>query len=60
MLMDFCPHCTETEVWADGDHGAHPINTLPFLPFLQDRFAPMAAQWSKSMTERTRWRRGGP
>ena len=33
MLMDFYPHCTETEVWADDDHGAHPINTLAFFAF---------------------------
>ena len=33
MLMDFYPHCTETEVRADGDRDAYPIDTLATLAF---------------------------
>ena len=35
--MDFHPHCTETEVRADGNRGAYPIDTLFAFPSGQIR-----------------------
>ena len=52
FLLHFYLHRTETEMPVQSIH-------WPYLPFLQDRLLPMAAQRIRSMTERTRQRRGG-
>ena len=60
VLMVLYPRCTDTEVLADGDRGAHPINTLAILALPPRKACALAAQRSKSMTDTTRWLRGGP
>ena len=60
LLIDFYPYCTEIgRCWPVIVVFIQSIH-WPYLLFLQDKFAPVAAQRRKSMTEGTRRLRGGP